>query len=89
MDQTSLNDKVNLLSATSLFNGLDVPSLHLIGRFSRFYRYKEKSLIFDEGNQSLQLFIVKEGEVVIRKQSNGEERDVAVFLSGEEETTGG
>ena len=79
-----MNDKVTLLRNISIFSRLDEQDLQIIAQHSQFSTYQKGDIIFSEGSTGNELYLVRDGEVLITKLTvDGEERDIARFIHGE------
>lgn len=79
-----MNDKVTLLRNISIFSRLDEKDLQIIAQYSQFSNYQKGEIIFSEGSIGNELYLVRDGEVLITKLTvEGEERDIARFINGE------
>ncbi|MBN2401445.1 MAG: GGDEF domain-containing protein [Spirochaetes bacterium] len=79
-----MQDKINLLKNTQLFSRLNAAELEVLAIYSDIIRFKDKSVIFNEGSKGESLFIVKTGKVrIIKKTEDEQELDIAEFIEGE------
>jgi diguanylate cyclase (GGDEF)-like protein len=79
-----MNDKIKLLKNISIFSRLDEKDLQVIAQYSQFSNYQKGEIIFSEGSTGNELYLVRDGEVLITKLTvDGEERDIARFINGE------
>ena len=75
--------KLALLSKAGLFSQLREAELRTISRYSGYRTFAEGELIFPEGSHREELYLIKNGRVVIRRGGNGEGQDIARFVAGE------
>ena len=77
-------EKLALLGKSALFSKLDKNELDTIARYSGYRSFGPNEVIFSEGSHREELYLIREGTVLIRKQVEGEgEKDIARFVSGE------
>lgn len=75
--------KSQLLKCVAIFSKLSPESLEVVARYCRYYTYDAGEVVFDANSRGEELFIIKSGEVLITKQQDGGERDIARFIKGE------
>jgi len=76
--------KLALLRKAALFSTLGESELRTISRYSAFLEVPAGGEVFREGDDVAEMFIIREGSVVIRKKDeSGNGRDVARFVAGE------
>ena len=75
--------KLALLSKAGLFSQLREAELRTLSRYSGYRTFAEGELIFPEGSHREELYLIKNGRVVIRRGGNGEGQDIARFVAGE------
>ena len=77
-------EKIKLLKNVSIFSTLKNSELEVVAQYSNYEEFLSGCEIFKEGNTAEELYIIKEGEVVIRKllEAN-KEIDLARFIDGE------
>ena len=75
--------KLALLSKAGLFSQLREAELRTISRYSGYRTFAEGEMIFPEGSHREELYLIKNGKVVIRRGGNGEGQDIARFVAGE------
>jgi diguanylate cyclase (GGDEF)-like protein len=75
--------KLALLSKAGLFAKLVEDELRTISRYSGYRSFAQGQMIFPEGSHRQELYLIKNGTVVIRRGSNGEGQDIARFVEGE------
>jgi diguanylate cyclase (GGDEF)-like protein len=79
-----MNDKVKLLRGVNIFSRLDEKELQIIAQYSQFSDYQKGELIFSEGSDVNEFYLVKDGEVLITQlTADDKERDIARFINGE------
>ncbi len=79
-----MNDKVKLLSGVNIFSRLDEKELQIIAQYSQFSDYQKGEIIFSEGSDVNEFYLVKDGEVLITQlTADDKERDIARFINGE------
>jgi diguanylate cyclase (GGDEF)-like protein len=77
-------EKLALLGRAELFSTLDEEEIAIIARYSGYHSFDAGQVIFSEGSQVEELYLIKSGTVVIRKKTEGgEDNDIARFLEGE------
>jgi diguanylate cyclase (GGDEF)-like protein len=78
------SQKTVLLSRAALFSNLEKDELAIIARHSGYRTFAAGDIIFGEGSHRSELYLIKEGSVVIRRgQEDGIGQDIARFVSGE------
>jgi diguanylate cyclase (GGDEF)-like protein len=79
-----MKKKIELLKSVDLFSTLRIKELEIVAKYSRYYTYRKGEMIFNEGSHNEELFIIRDGEVLITKHGD-DHRDVelARFISGE------
>jgi diguanylate cyclase len=75
--------KLALLGRAGLFSQLLEAELRIISRYSGYRSFTPGQLIFPEGSHRQELYLIKNGTVVIRRGGNGEGQDIARFVAGE------
>ena len=75
--------KLTLLSKAGLFSQLKETELRIIARYSGYRSFSQGEVIFPEGSHREELYLIRDGSVVIRRQSEGEGQDIARFVAGE------
>jgi len=83
MVDESVEKKINLLRRVELFSTLTPDELEIVAYHSQLFRYRSGSLIFMEGSPGNELYVIKEGEVLITRRRGGDEVDIAQFIAGE------
>ena len=81
--RTSQTGKLALLSKAGLFSQLREAELRTISRYSGYRSFAQGELVFPEGSHREELYLIKNGTVVIRREADGEGRDIARFVAGE------
>lgn len=78
------DDIIALLKNVNIFSRLDDEELAEVARFSRWMRYGSGETVFSEGGPATQMYIVKEGEVLVSKRSaDGKSVPLASFIAGD------
>jgi len=81
---TGTAGKTALLKRASLFSQLSPDELTLIARYSGYRSFEAGQVIFPQGTQGEELYLVKEGSVSIRRRGDDEaEQEIARFVDGE------
>ena len=76
--------KIALLGKASLFSQLARDELAIIARYSGYRTFAQGETVFSEGSHRPELYLIKEGSIVIRRrQEEGNEQDIAQFVGGE------
>ncbi len=78
--------KLALLSKAGLFSQLREAELRAISRYSGYRSFAPGELIFSAGSHREELYLIRNGTVVIRRPGeggNGEGQDIARFVAGE------
>ncbi len=78
--------KLALLSRAGLFTQLIEAELRTISRYSGYRSFAQGEQIFPEGSHRQELYLIKNGSVVIRRLvegGSGEAQDIARFVAGE------
>lgn len=80
----SLDEKIQLLQKTDLFSQLSREELAVVARNSQIMQYQKGTAVFGEDDSSRELYIVKEGEVLITRRLEGDD-DIylAQYVSGD------
>lgn len=79
-----MDDKIDILKKVTLFSQLTEQELHVVAGSSGYRKFSKGEIIFQEGSFAQQLYVVKEGEVMITKQGEDrEELSLARFIGGE------
>jgi diguanylate cyclase (GGDEF)-like protein len=84
--QSRANDggMLSLLRNAGLFSTLSESELGFIARYSRYRDFRADQTVFEEGGHVEELYLIKEGAVLIRKKSeDGTQQDIARFIGGE------
>jgi len=84
MNVATDRDKHVLLRKADIFSTLGEQELDVIEKYSEFRTYPVHSTIFEAGSVGDELYIVADGEVVIRRLlESGDELDVARYIAGD------
>jgi diguanylate cyclase (GGDEF)-like protein len=76
--------KIDLLKKVSLFSSLTGRQLDRVARLSRYYRFGDGEIIYDEKSPCDQLFVIGKGGVrITRVLKDGSPVDLAEFIAGE------
>jgi len=76
--------KIELLKNVGIFSHLGGDELKVVARLSRYYTFGKGEIIYREGSQREEIFIIKSGEVLIsREDADGSRNDLARFIAGE------
>lgn len=80
--------KLALLGKAGLFSQLREAELRTISRYSGYRSFERGELVFPEGSHREELYLIKEGTVVIRRRAESESgsaegQDIARFVAGE------
>lgn len=75
--------KAELLKQVPIFSELSQRALDTVARYSRYYKYGTGEVIFDDNSRGEELFVIKNGEVLITKHHAEGDRDIARFIAGE------
>jgi diguanylate cyclase (GGDEF)-like protein len=77
--------KLALLGKAGLFSQLVEAELRTISRYSGYRSFAQGEQIFPEGSHRQELYLIKNGSVVIRRlvEGGGEAQDIARFVAGE------
>ncbi len=76
-------DLNQLLKSTALFSSCNEEDLAVIASYSGFLHYPDSEAVFSPGDKPDRLYIVRDGEIVIRKDDDeGTSLDIARFLQG-------
>ncbi len=79
-----MKEKIILLKNTQLFSRLDSEELEVLARYSDFVRFRDNTVIFEEGSKGESLYVVKKGGVrITKKTEDGNDLDIAEFIEGE------
>jgi diguanylate cyclase (GGDEF)-like protein len=85
METISMSDKLDLIRRVDIFSGLTDSELSVIAENSSFHDYEEGDIIFKEGDYNESLYVIREGEVVITKETDiGSVLELARFIKGED-----
>ncbi len=83
MKDTTVNDKINLLRNMEIFSTLGSQELEIVAYNSQLVTYRKGSLIFSENAPGNELFVIKDGEVLITRHRDDNDVDIAHFIAGE------
>ncbi len=72
-----------MLKNVGIFSDLSEHELDVIASFSRYYHYGPGEVIFEEGSQPEELYVIKKGEVLIGKHRKDDDMEIARFIAGE------
>jgi len=75
--------KIDLLQKVELFSTLTPEELEIVAYHSQMVRYRNGSFIFMEDSPGNELYVIKEGEVLITRRRGGDNVDIAQFITGE------
>ncbi|MGO9308929.1 MAG: diguanylate cyclase [Spirochaetia bacterium] len=76
--------KTALLRGATLFSQLGPDELALIARYSGYRKYEPGEVVFLQGTHRDELYLVKEGSVLIRRRGEDDaEHEIARFVDGE------
>jgi diguanylate cyclase (GGDEF)-like protein len=78
-----LQQKIALLGKSALFSPLGSEELALVARYSGYRTFSPGQVVFEEGSHREELYMIREGTVVIRRRVDDAEQDIARFVSGE------
>ena len=82
--QSDIQDKMELLKKVDFFSSLKDKELSVVASYSQYYNFKSGDLVFKQGSQKEELYIIKEGEVSISKSGeNNGGVELARFISNE------
>ncbi len=80
----SLDEKINLLQNTELFSQLSREELAIVAQNSQIIQYQKGSAVFGEDDSRRELYIVKDGEVLItRHLDDDDDIYLAQYVSGD------
>ena len=71
VDRASLRDRVLLLRAQPMFEGLDDEGLLLMAEHGRTARYRDGEVISEEGAPARSVYLVTQGEIVVSLKGKG------------------
>ncbi len=83
MTDPNVNERINLLGKMEIFSTLERNELEIVAYNSQVVRYRKGSLIFTEDSPGNELFVIKEGEVLITRHRGDDDIDIAQFIAGE------
>jgi diguanylate cyclase (GGDEF)-like protein len=83
MTDESVENRINLLQRVELFSTLAPDELEIVAYHSQMVRYRSGSLIFMEDSPGIELYVIKEGEVLITRRRGGDDVDIAQFIAYE------
>jgi len=76
-------EKIELLRNAGLFSMLKEKELEIVAKYSEYYDFEKGKTVFAEGSKAGELHIIKDGEIVIRKEAKkGRQKDIARYISG-------
>jgi diguanylate cyclase len=79
-----MDEKIELLKKITLFSSLTDIELSRIASYCEFFRYNKGDIIFQEDSLGDEVYIIKQGEILItRHDRDGEDISLARFISGE------
>jgi diguanylate cyclase (GGDEF)-like protein len=77
-------EKLELLKKADLFSRLNKKELAVIARYCDLVSFQAGQTLFEEGSRVEEMYVIKEGSVLIKKKTEGgEDRDLARFIQGE------
>ncbi len=80
---SDIGDKTELLRNTRIFSKLDKNDLEFIAEASSFRSYAKGEIVFLSGSPSEELYLVQKGDVLISREAEGREVDIARFIQGD------
>ena len=83
MEDKNIREKIELLSGVELFSKLNDLELEVVAINSELVRFQQGKLIFTEKSQSNELYIIRDGEVLISRLRGEDDVDIAQFIAGE------
>ncbi|OHD63481.1 MAG: hypothetical protein A2176_06585 [Spirochaetes bacterium RBG_13_51_14] len=83
MPQTPVPEKIGLLRKVELFSTLGDNELEIVAFHSQMVPYRKGSLIFTEDSPGNELYVIREGEVLITRRRGDDDIDIAQFIAGE------
>jgi diguanylate cyclase len=83
MTDEPVQKKIDLLQKVELFSTLAPEELEIVAYHSQMVRCRQGSLIFMEDSPGNELYVIKEGEVLITRRHGGDDVDIAQFIAGE------
>lgn len=78
-----MDEKIQLLQKTELFSQLSREELAVVARNSQIVQYQKGTAVFGEDDSSRELYIVKEGEVLITRRLEDDDIYIAQYVSGD------
>jgi diguanylate cyclase (GGDEF)-like protein len=79
-----LKNKINLLKKVELFSKLTRDEIKIIAEYSEYEKYNKGVEIFPEGSYANELFIIKEGQIIIQhKRPDKPPNIIATFIANE------
>ncbi len=72
LDRASLRDRVLLMRAQPMFEGLDDDGLLLLAEHGRSARYRDGEVVSAEGEPARSVYLVTHGEIVVSLKGKGE-----------------
>ena len=78
-----MDEKIQLLQKTDLFSQLSREELAVVARNSQIVQYQKGTAVFGEDDSSRELYIVKEGEVLITRRLEDDDIYIAQYVSGD------
>lgn len=80
----SIREKIGLLKRVDLFSRLNQEELEVVAFHSEFVAYRAGAVIFTEHADAQELYVIREGSVLITRQSEShQDIDLAQFIAGE------
>ncbi len=83
MTDANVIEKIKLLGKMEIFSTLTPQEMEMVAYNSQLIRYRKGSLIFTEDSPGNELFVIKEGEVLITRHRGDDDVDIAQFIAGE------
>lgn len=83
MDNKKLHEKIELIRGVELFAKLSDQELEVVAINSELIRFQKGKLIFTENTQSNELYIIRDGEVLISRVRDNDDVDIAQLIAGE------
>ena len=83
MINEAIREKMDLLQRVELFSTLARDELEIVAYHAQMTGYRRGSLVFTEASPGNELYVIKDGEVLITKHQEEGDVDIAQYIAGE------
>ena len=78
-----ITERIALLQNVELFAQLSTEELEIVASYSQIVHFNRNSLIFSEKSPSNEMYVIKNGTVLITRRQHNDQIDLAQFIAGE------